>query len=315
MSQTDRRFLLLRRMAWLCAALVIAITSLSAYIRLTKAGLGCADWPQCYGQSLREPEHAVSAKVGESAATAAARLAHRVVAMAALLLVILMAMTCLAARPVLRREARIALALLACVVFLAVLGLWTTGARVPAVAMGNLLGGFVMLALCGRMARSAGHASARRGALGAWAWVGVALLLAQIALGGLVSAGFAGLSCPDLTGCDASGVAWQTLDPWREPVLDAARGTNPAGALASDLHRASALLVALVVVPLAIAVWRGGRRSVAALVLALLAAQAALGTMLVVWRLPLAVALAHNLVAALLLAAVVDLTDVRKTLR
>ncbi|HEX7440469.1 MAG TPA: COX15/CtaA family protein, partial [Caldimonas sp.] len=243
------------------------------------------------------------------------RLAHRVVAMAALLLVILMAMTCFAMRPLLHREGRIALALLACVVFLAVLGLWTSGARVPAVAMGNLLGGFVMLALCGRMARSAGLAPARRGALGAWAWVGVALLLAQIASGGLVSAGFAGLSCPDLTGCDASGIAWQTLDPWREPVLDAARGTNSAGALASDLHRASALLVALVMVLLAVAVWRGGRRSEAALVLALLAAQAALGTMLVVWRLPLAVALAHNLVAALLLAAVLDLTDVRKTLR
>jgi cytochrome c oxidase assembly protein subunit 15 len=229
--------------------------------------------------------------------------------------VILMVMTCFATRPVLHREGRIALALLACVVFLAVLGRWTSGARVPAVTMGNLLGGFVMLALCGRMARSAGFAPARQGALGAWAWVGVALLLAQVALGGLVSAGFAGLSCPGLTGCDASGVPWQTLDPWREPVLDAAGGTNPAGALASGLHRAGALLVAFVALPLAIAVWRGGRRREAALVLALLGAQAGLGAILVVWRLPLAAALAHNLVAALLLAAVLDLTHARGTLR
>lgn len=315
MGDSDRRFLLLRRMAWLCAALVIAITSLSAYIRLTKAGLGCADWPQCYGQSLREAQGFAPAKTGESAATAAARLAHRVVAMAALLLVIMMAMTCLSMRPLPHREGRLALALLACVVFLAVLGLWTSGARVPAVAIGNLLGGFVMLALCGRMARSAGFAPVRRRALGAWAWVGVALLLTQVASGGLVSAGFAGLSCPDLSGCDASGVAWQTLDPWREPVLDGEGGTNPVGALASGLHRAGAFGVALVVVPLAIAVWRAGRRREAALVLALLGVQAGLGAMLVVGRLPLAAALAHNLVAALLLAAVLDLTFVRETLR
>jgi cytochrome c oxidase assembly protein subunit 15 len=315
MGDTDRRFLLLRRMAWLCAALVIVITSLSAYIRLTKAGLGCADWPQCYGQSLREPQRAVPARTGESAATAAARLAHRMVAMAALLLVIMMVMACLTTRPLLRREGRIALALLACVVFLAVLGRWTTGARVPAVAMGNLLGGFVMLALCGRMARNAGLAPARRDRLGAWAWVGVVLLLAQISSGGLVSAGFGGLSCPELTRCDASGASWRLLDPWREPVLDAALGTSPAGALASGLHRASALLVALVLVPLAIAAWRGGRRREASLVLALLAANAALGVMLVALRLPLALALAHNVVAALLLAAVLDLTLARETLR
>ena len=54
MTHADRRIALLHRMALLCAALVLTITSLSAFMRLSKAGLGCQPWPQCYGQSLRE---------------------------------------------------------------------------------------------------------------------------------------------------------------------------------------------------------------------------------------------------------------------
>jgi cytochrome c oxidase assembly protein subunit 15 len=311
MNDTDRRFMLLRRMAWICAALVIAITSLSAYLRLTKAGLGCADWPQCYGQSLRAQQRGAPVAPDEATATATARLAHRGAAVAALLLVIMMAMTCLASRPLLWREGLLALALLGCALFLTVLGVWTAGARVPAVTLGNLLGGFVLLALCWRMAQGAGRSRPNVGALAAWAWLGVVLLLAQISLGGLVSASFAGLSCPELARCNMSGASWQSLDPWREPVLDAIGATRPAGALSNGLHRAGALVVTAVLFALAILAWRGGRRAEAAWVLALLAAQAALGMMLVALRLPLVVALGHNLVAALLLAIVLGLTLAR----
>ena len=315
MIQTDRRFMLLRRMALLCAVLVLAVTSLSATIRLSKAGLGCEDWPQCYGQSLRDAQRGTAVAPPESEATAVARLVHRVAASAALLIVLVMVMTCLGSRPLLWREGRIALALLVCAVFLTVLGVWTSGARVPAVTIGNVLGGFVMFALCWRLARSAGHEPGRGGAFFAWAWVGVALLVVQIALGGLVSASFAGLSCPQLGGCDASGVPWQTLSPWRVPVLDPAQPDNPAGALAHGLHRTGALLAGAVLLPLAAAAWRRGRRRDAALVVALLAAQGALGVVMVVWQLPFVAALLHNLVAALLLAAVLCLTLDRLSLR
>jgi cytochrome c oxidase assembly protein subunit 15 len=316
MDSTEHRLVLLRRMALLCAALVLVITSLSATMRLTKAGLGCADWPQCYGRSLREAQRGVPATAGDSPATAALRLIHRVVAMAALLLVLVLVMTCLSTRPLLWREGRLALALLACALFLAVLGRSTAQARVPAVAIGNLLGGFVMLALAWRLARSAGTTpGAPHDPLARWAWLGVALLLWQIALGGLVSTSFAGLSCPELSGCDASASSWRTLDPWREPQWDAAEVTNPAGALAHGLHRASALVVAGVLLALAAAAWHRGRPRAAATLVALLAVQAGLGVVLVAGQLPLAAALAHNLVAALLLAASLDLTLARLTLR
>ena len=130
--------------------------------------------------------------------------------------------------------------------------------------------------------------------------------MAQIVLGGLVSAGHAGLSCPQLLACDTAAGSWQFLNPWHETPLDSADPANPAGALVHALHRAGALVVAAVLLPLGVAAWRNGRRA-GAVVIVLIVLQAALGALLVTGGLPLSVALAHNMVAALLLAAVLGL--------
>lgn len=303
-------------MAWLCAVMVLVITSLSAFIRLSKAGLGCEPWPQCYGQVLRAQQEGAQLPEADTA-TAAARLAHRVIASSALLLVLVMVMTALASRPALWSQGRMALGLLALALFLAVLGRWTANARIPAVTLGNLLGGFAMFALSVSMALAAGREVAGQVADGAvrasmvrWAWLGAAALVLNVVLGGLVSAGHAGLSCPQLGGCDTSAASWQALDPWQEPRPDAAQPTHPAGAGVHALHRAGGLLVAALLLPLVVAAWRGGRRAAALAVLGLLILQAGLGAGLVLGGLPLAVALAHNMVAALLLAVVLGLATV-----
>lgn len=311
LSSPSRRLDLLRRMAWLCAVMVLVITSLSAFIRLSKAGLGCVPWPQCYGQELRAQQQGGAAQEADTA-TAAARLAHRVIASSALLLVLVMVMTALGSRPALWPLGRMALGLLFLALFLAVLGRWTANARIPAVTLGNLLGGFAMFALSVCMALAAGRAPAGRARDGGsgvarWAWLGATALVLNVALGGLVSAGYAGLSCPQLGGCDTSAAAWQALDPWHEPQTDAARPGNPAGSGVHALHRVGGLLVAALLLPLAVVAWRGGRRAAAAAVLGLLALQVALGAGLVLGGLPLGVALAHNVVAALLLAVVLGL--------
>ena len=307
-ADAGRRTAVLRRLALLCAVLVLAITSLSAFIRLNRAGLSCDDAPDCYGQSLRQLQQGLPAIAGENAATAAARLVHRLVASAALLLVITMVAVCIAARPVLWREGSVALTLLALALCLAVLGRWSGDARVPAVAMGNLLGGFAMLALCWRLARRAGAPAAR--GLRAWAGFGVALLACQVALGGLVSASFAATSCTNLADCLTASVPlpWSALDPWREPLLSATPPINASGALAQAAHRLSAIAAMLVLLPLGMAAWRSGRRRPAALLLALLATQATLGLLMSGSAPPpLGLALAHNIVAALLLATAFDL--------
>jgi cytochrome c oxidase assembly protein subunit 15 len=308
MFGTAHRISTLQKLAWACAALVLAITSLSAFIRLSRAGLGCEPWPQCYAQGLQAPGQRLEPPAQQ--AVSLARITHRAVAVATLLLVIALLMVTLSRPPVMWREGRMALGLLALALFLAVLGRWTTDARVPAVMLGNLLAGFAMFALCCRLAQLAGRpplAAAAQDRLAWWAGLGVALVVAQIVLGGLVSAGHAGLSCPQLLACDVTGGSWQLLNPWHETPTVAGDPVNPAGALVHGLHRAGALLLAAVLLPLAAAAWRAGRRMGAAVVLLLVALQAALGMLLVGKGLPLPVALAHNVAAALLLAAVVGL--------
>jgi cytochrome c oxidase assembly protein subunit 15 len=301
----DRRLPLLRRLAWLCTVLMLATITLSAFMRLSQAGLGCADWPACYGQGLRDLQAGRPAETGEGVATAAARLAHRVVASTALLLVIAMAVACLSARPVPWREARIALALLALALFLAVLGRWSSDARLPAVTIGNLLGGFAMLALCVRLALpgTVELASGWRRAAAA----GTALVVVQVALGGQLSASYAATSCPTgFADCLAAArtLPWSGLDPWREPQLDAAPPINPSGALALAVHGLAGIALALALVPLGLAALRGSRRGAGALLLAALALGLALGWAMASGGTTLGSALAHNLAAALLLVAV-----------
>jgi heme a synthase len=301
MSGAAARITTLTRVAWACAALVLAITSLSAFIRLSRAGLGCEPWPQCYTRSTQ-----VQAADPAGSLVTAARVTHRVVAVIALLFVIALVMTTLATGPMLWREGRMALGLLGLALFLAVLGRWTADARVPAVMLGNLLGGFAMFALSCVLALQAGRQPAPPDRLMRWSWFALALLTVQIVSGGLVSAGHAGLSCPQLFSCDLGSGSWRLLNPWNAVTLDARDPTHAAGALVHGLHRLGAMTVAAVLLSLGVAAWRTGRRAGAILVM-LVIAQFGLGLALVAAGLPLAVALAHNVGAALLVATVSSL--------
>lgn len=310
MNITQRRQTWLRRAALLCAALVLAITSLSAFIRLSQAGLGCSEWPQCYGSRLRDAQQGHTATATDSSAVFIARLTHRVVAVTALWLVIAMLVLCFGKRPFFLREGMLALALLALALGLAVLGRWTSGARVPAVVIGNLLGGLLMLALSWRLAARA--APSAHLALRFWARIGIAVLLTQVVLGALLSASYAGLSCVGpldcLRGAEAAQWPWHMLNPWQEPMFDAMqRPPNPGGALTQLVHRGGALLTLLVLAPLGFAALRGPRRREGIALLALLMAQLGVGGLMVAASLPLALALAHNILAALMLATLARL--------
>ncbi len=307
MDPTERRLLLIRRLAGLCAVLVLAVTSFSAYLRLTHAGLGCADWPQCYGQSLRQAQQGVPVSVSADAqiTTAVVRLAHRVLATLALLLVVMMVLVSLASRPMLRTEGAIALALLGLALFLAVLGRWSSAARIPAITLGNLLGGFAMVALCARLAVAGVPVPALR--LRVWVAAATLLLLTQIALGGLVSASYAALSCSDWSQCLAAAqhAGWDTLNPWREPRLQALPPVNPDGALVHLLHRGLGIALVALVLPLAVFALLRGRPASAASLSILLVAQVAVGLMMSFSALQLQFGLLHNVLAAALLAALV----------
>lgn len=296
----DARTPTLRRLAWMCVALVLAVTSLSAYLRLAKAGLGCAEWPACYAQAQRAPLDAATAE--PTSDVVVARFAHRVAAV--LVLGLVMAMLFMTPRRGTgwRGDPGLALGLLVLALLLAFLGRWSMAARVPAVTLGNLLGGFAMFALSVRLAlpqRRPVPRPLRRLALAATLLLGV-----QLALGGLVSGSFAALSCGTWADClhAAAGADWASLDPWREPRLSAQAPFNADGALPQLLHRGLALGVAAVIVVTSLLAWRDGRRGGAALLCVLLFAQGLVGLAMVHAGLPLALALLHNVVAALLLA-------------
>lgn len=306
---SSRRYALLRRLALACALAVLTVTSLSAYMRLSKAGLGCGDWPACYGQQQRAAAQGLAAPPSEAGGIAAARLVHRVMAVVVLLTAMVMLMLCFDRKAPMRSEGVLALLILLLALSLAVLGRWSSGVHVPAVALGNLLGGFAMLALCARLSVAGWIAAWPR--LRGWAWATAGLLLLQLSLGGLVSASFAGLSCTPGSDCSLWAAwqqsGWQSLDPWREPLLNPPPAVNPAGMLVHSLHRHLAWLIAPALLGLAWLAWHRGRKRSAAVLAGLLGMQLLAGILLVLLGLPLALALLHNLLAALLLATLVTL--------
>lgn len=314
MNAENSRVTLLQRAALLCALLVITVVAISAFIRLSGAGLGCSPWPHCYGQTLRDEQSGISRAVASQASNSVtvARFAHRLLATLLLPFMLVLVVGGFTMKPR-RWDGRwVSLLALALVLYLAVLGRWTAGARVPAVALGNLLGGFLLFALCWRMAfvghrRSAEHALSRRARI--WRFIAVAVLLSQIALGGFVSSSYAGLSCPNFTDCTFSTHGhWETLNPWREPHFDPnSLPVNSEGVLVHALHRWIAAATALAVIAAAIAFLRNGRRRTGLALLVLVGTQLVLGLLLVHNGLPLALAVAHNVVAALLLAVLLGI--------
>lgn len=296
-----RRRRLIVRLAAACTLLLLAVVVVSAYLRLENAGLGCDDWPACYGHP---GEARFTANRGDLTPM---RALHRLVATGALLVVIaLVGLT--RRRPELRSEHRTSMALLSLMLALSLLGWFTGNSTVPAVVLANLFGGFAMLALAWRLHASASGAgdlllpNARK--LLPWARAGVALLVAEIFLGTLISATFAARACLSLPAC---GDTWWPADSWGyvfdlfadfagRPLPD----QDPGGMALHMLHRLLALATALV---LGVAALRGIALRPALPILGLLFIEMILGAVAVSLGLPLLVVVLHNAAAALLLVA------------
>ena len=185
----------MQKLAVVSLLLVLMLVSVSAYLRLDNSGIGCADWPACYGK-IGEPAseaptiESTYERLGREAQEPLswATPAHRLVASLLGLCILGMALASLRTR----RDRAISLALLALTVFLAWLGIYSGGLHNPAVVMGNLLGGFTMLALLGWLVfRNTKPKRRMYPSVRGWVAVAVVLLCGQIALGGLTSANFA----------------------------------------------------------------------------------------------------------------------------
>ena len=196
-----------RRLALGIAVLAFAVVVLGAWVRLTGAGLGCPDWPGCYGRMVIGPDGS-RLEAAIEGGKAWREMVHRYAAGALGLGIVALAVVALRNR---RRGAGGPVALPAALVILVVLqaalGAWTVTLRLqPAVVVAHLLGGMAILGLLWRLylGPSSHPARPRPGWVRPAAAVGIAVLAFQIALGGWTSANYAALACPDFPTCHGS---------------------------------------------------------------------------------------------------------------
>lgn len=326
---SDRLHRLFRRLAQFATAFALVVVILGAYTRLSDAGLGCPDWPGCYGHlGVPQAEHEV-ARANASfperpveAPKAWKEMVHRYFAGTLGLLILGLAVLALVNRQHVRQPLLLPLLLLGLVIFQALLGMWTVTLQLkPVVVMGHLLGGFATLSLLWWLAIGGREtpllARNRHRRFLPWVTLGVGILVGQIALGGWTSSNYAALACPDFPQCQSRW--WPEMDFREGFVLWRGLGVNyefgvldhPARTAIHYTHRLGALVTALYLGLLAIGLLFGrrsnGLRGAALVILLLLATQVTLGISNIVYQLPLSVAVAHNAVAAILLLSLLTL--------
>jgi cytochrome c oxidase assembly protein subunit 15 len=295
-----------RRLVLATLLLAFCVIVVGAYVRLSDAGLGCPDWPLCYGQVI-PGQHLGDDALGR----AWKEMAHRYLAGGLGLLIL--AVFFAARRK--RQGALLALALLLVVLFQATLGMWTVTLLLrPAIVAAHLLGGMTTLALLIWLFLSLGShvPSPEARAVRMPTAVALAAVAMQIAFGGWVSANYAALACPDLPLCLGAAVPpmdfHNAFHVFRELGETSGGERLPAEALTAIhwTHRVFALLVVVAVGWAAFRAW-ATMRVLAFAIAVLLALQFSLGVANVAFSLPLALAAAHNAGAALLLAALIVL--------
>ena len=310
------------RLALLATLLALVVVLLGAYTRLTHAGLGCPDWPGCYGfisvpqseaQLAHAERHFPDAPV--EAAKGWSEMVHRYFAGTLGLLIMVLAARAWRQRRLADQPFKLPMFILLVVVAQAAFGMWTVTLKLwPQVVTGHLLGGFATLSLLFLLAlRLSGVLPAlavpRR--LQRWATAGLVLAIVQIALGGWVSSNYAAVACVDLPTCH--GQWWPQADFANGFHLSQHIGPNYLGGqLDSEArtaihltHRLGAVLLTLVLLGLAWQLRKVGMTRLAGLLLLVLAAQISLGISNVLFGLPLAVAVAHNAGGAVLLLTLV----------
>ncbi len=315
----------MRKLTLLATVLAFVVIILGAYTRLTDAGLGCPDWPGCYGKMVVPTSQVATMEAAAAypdtpleTTKAWTEMVHRYGAGILGLLIISVCLLAWRRRESLQLSRSMPIFLIMLLVFQALLGMWTVTLKLmPIVVMAHLLGGMTILALLWhlflKIKPQAGiqpSASLRKFIL-----FGFIILIVQLILGGWTSANYAGLICPDFPFCQGKWI----------PAMDFHRALNifaySASAVPGDhlgvagrvsihmMHRIGAVITGLYLGGLALYLIAKGSplALIGKVLLILLLLQIALGIINVLWLLPLSMAVAHNAVAALLVLTMVTL--------
>ena len=321
---------LIKKLVFVSILLAIVVVVLGAYTRLTHAGLGCPDWPTCYGlldvpetkeqiakAELAYPERKVEPEKAWN------EMIHRY--FAGTLGLLILVITFLSYK---HRSQGTPLGLpcfiLAVVIFQAALGMWTVTMKLmPIVVMGHLLGGFTTLCLLFllslRLSRHrVPYSDFAVKKYSRYALLGIIILTGQIALGGWTSSNYAALSCVELPICQAG---WQSQLSFENSfdLIPPAKDSYEYGHLNHDervtihvMHRFGAVVTTIYLAWLILMVFFKAQtstfKSLALIVGVALVAQVALGISNIWFSLPLSVAVAHNIVAGCLMLTLIALT-------
>jgi cytochrome c oxidase assembly protein subunit 15 len=326
------RIIALRRLALATMLLALGVIVFGAYVRLSDAGLGCPDWPGCYGHF--SPPDAEGVHAGK----AWREMIHRYAAGTLGFLIVVIAVLAWRWR---RQGIPVALpaALVGLVMFQGLLGMWTVTLLLkPLIVTLHLIFGLATLSLLWWLwltlrRRSSDPWSGARSALGGGstaallrpaprflqrlATIALVALVIQIMLGGWTSTNYAAVACPDFPKCQLSW--WPQADFGEAFVIWRGLGINyeggvldhPARVAIHFTHRLGALVATLALLAAVVMTLRtrrdGSSRFAAVAALAALAFQLAIGIFMVLKGFPLSLATAHNFGAALLLLATLAL--------
>ena len=308
--------------------LALCVIVFGAYVRLTDAGLGCPDWPGCYGfvtvpqtagDYLSVEQNFPGEIVDEGKAWR--EMIHRYIASLLGFLILLMFLKDFFSyrnNAGSLKDLKLSAALLALVFFQGMLGMWTVTLKVhPLVVTGHLIGGLTTLSLLFFYYRNLESSDEKFISAPKAMIAGLSILALQIILGGWTSTNYAALGCPDLPLC--YGEVWPSNMDFEEGFLKWQEvGVNYEGGQLSPsartaihfVHRLGAILVlfALGWLGLKYLKHRSDRiRMASGIMLIALLAQLAIGTLMVWFGIPLFLATAHNAFAALLLLSFINL--------
>ena len=318
------KILLTHKFTFATAGLALVVILLGAFTRLADAGLGCPDWPGCYGHlTVPATEQALS-KAQELfpgqevvAAKAWPEMIHRYFAGALGIFVFLICFVLIKFKDEVKNMTPLAVGLGGLIIFQALLGMWTVTLGLwPLTVMGHLLGGFVTLNLLWYITLRLRdrHINFHQHELKGLVKVAMIVVFFQIFLGGWTSSNYAAIICSDFPSCQGSMLPpmdfVSAFQLWGHGVDNYEFGIlgNDARVTIQWTHRLGAYITIAVLIFMLMKVWQYKRfRNLLKVIAGLLTLQVVLGISNVLFSIPMAIALAHNGIAVFLLLSLVTL--------
>lgn len=327
------------KLAFIATCLAYVVILLGAYTRLADAGLGCPDWPGCYGH-VGVPKNVDDVAIANQAyperpveaAKAWKEMIHRYFASTLGLLIFALGIIAIRKRNEAGQALKLPIFLMALVVFQGMLGMWTVTIKLhPTIVMSHLMGGMTTLSILwwlslrsGELFKTEAIRSSNLSALKTPALIGLIIVVFQVMLGGWTSSNYAALHCSEFPTC----IGGEYL-----PAMNFAEGfdlsheigknyefgimSNEARIAIHTTHRIGAVITALFIIwlglKLLLAPAYSSLKKAGIALLAVVTLQFLLGVSNIIFSLPLLVAVAHNGGGALLILTLVMLNHLVRT--